>query len=181
MIENAISALFFNNLIQNDFHNIMNKKKGCSAKELANTIRILSDLTTIPRDSPKEFAMKVHHNLSSILSDTEGISEICDFLPFVEIFALCIELFTSYSVEVSTIITEDGIFHQIDENNNLFYFSFFKCHLEFAIGNFDQSTTLSWNLEDGPSKLKELGFHESMIMAWETARRLYEIISVKNA
>jgi len=93
--------------------------------QLANLIEKVQSSTDPSFDAPNV----VHNTLSEILSDVKGVEDVGgvklhSFLPFAELLAVFIELFTHYLVEVSTIQDDGEIFCQIDEKNNEFYFPF---------------------------------------------------------
>lgn len=59
--------------------------------------------------------------------------------PYVQILAMCLRIY-NYKFEISTIddkVDNKKYYFQIDESNNLFYFTFFDDYIEFAINNFD--------------------------------------------
>lgn len=106
-------------------------------------IKVLREIKTEPNG--ENVTKIVHDNISPLLSDIVCIHE-SDLknpsLPYVELFALFIELFTKYNVEVCS-LEEDGIiFLQIDEVENKFYFAFFSDRVEYAFDNFNEFETI---------------------------------------
>ena len=72
-----------------------------------------------------------------LLSDIECINEFDlrnPILPYIELLAFFIELFTPFNVEVCSLYNDDnGAYLQIDEANNKFYFTFYATEIEFGI------------------------------------------------
>lgn len=114
--------------------------------------------------------------LSSLLENVIDDNLDCDLigsfqLTYAQILALYIKYFTGYDIELSTIIDDDKMYVQIDEKNNLFYFSFFDDSLEFAFGSFDLCKSVDWldlNSQDDNSSelLQELNASADLINAF---------------
>jgi len=80
-------------------------------------------------------------------------------LAYTTLLAQFIRHHTSYNIEVSWLLIEeyeDGVFFQIDEINNYFYFTFFENRIEFAIGNFDDYKVMSIDNLLSPNNLQML-------------------------
>ena len=181
-------------LIAGGLQNVAKGKQGCKIEELfATSLKLVELLSKIHNIRPEEASEVVHSTLSKILSDTEGVYHHQNpLLPFAEILALFIELFTPYFVEVSSLEDQDDkVFYQIDEKNNEFYFAFFGDHFEFAFGDYNNCQSFLWSAifpvsevqrepEPEPQhesgsvgvvpKLRELGASEDLIGAWEIGR-----------
>ena len=171
------------NAVFGGFQNTLAGKDGCSLAQLMTAITRLVELLDKIHATPNEAANLVHTTCAEILSDVEGVADediSNPLLPFAELLALFIELFTPYFVEVSSLQDEnDNVFFQIDEKNNKFYFAFFHDHLEFAFNNFDEFesvplNTINLTVSDAheqhkpgcegvvPSKLRKLGASEDI-------------------
>ena len=120
------------------------------------SLNILSDILS-NEYSNSEF----HDKLSSVLRDVEGINEEDSshpLLPIVDIFALIVELFTSYYVEVSALYAnnEGVIFFQIDEVSNKFFFAFYQDYkVEFSFPGEDFYNPHKLSLKEFFNYLKE--------------------------
>lgn len=163
--------------------NIKDNKKGFKKVKVLNKFNLIYQLLDNLKNEDKFYLYEI---IRKLLRDTdcleiEHINNNSDLI-YIGLLGLFIELFTPFNIEISSINNDDPEnepFLQIDEENNMFYFTFFKDRLEFAHGNFDNFFTIkkeSGYKENIIPFLSEAGFPESIIYSFNSLVEIYKII-----
>lgn len=175
MDNDSIFFSFVKFFYMDDFKTFFLNKK-FDFNHISNIINEIDTLFSKVRLEPNRKIDLTHEVFKNILRDVEDIEYGDDeftndynknhqLIPFIELLALYIELFSPYFIEVSSIILEgEDRFYQIDEQNTKFYISIFNDSLELAWNNFDNSKIIKFD-EIKTDKLKtvldELQFPEN--------------------